>query len=458
MTDARACAAGRTRDSRNARTYSAIAHRHAQRLRWAVASLVLVALGCAGLQFGRGTRASYSIQGKDFVFPSGLRLFFEPDYSQPSAMVTTVVGVGSAADPPGKEGLAHLVEHLWFRAEYPEGLSVGDRLVAFGGSFKAYTARDTTTFYVVAAGPSLPALLQLEAARLTARLAGVRDEVFVREREVVRNELRQFRETTVGGRVNDVLMEMLYPLEHTYHRPIIGTHASLDTLTLTDARAFADAHYRADNTTIVVTGDFVDARALIAQAFPISLLGNGHTIAAPRPRCSSPSPEPPPPDARLVRHESAAVTRTAVHLAWSLPGGFRQTDALAQVAALLAGHPLSARPDFVALGGLGHNDFERWFEQTLAPANAVLVLVGVFDPDEAERRVRERFSAWRNGRPGAPLAPLPPAPAASPRALKLIHRPGMSQTDLRLTCRLAAAASTDLAAVEVTRRYVRDIL
>jgi len=84
--------------------------------------------------------------------PSGMRIFLEEDRSQPLVAVVAVVDVGSAQDPPGKEGLAHLVEHLTFRAR-PDGKVQRSNLLDFAGvgRWNAFTTQDLTTY--VSIGP-----------------------------------------------------------------------------------------------------------------------------------------------------------------------------------------------------------------------------------------------------------------------------------------------------------------
>jgi zinc protease len=48
--------------------------------------------------------------------PSGMRVVVEKGSTRPLVAVVNVVDVGGTDDPPGKEGLAHLVEHLAFRS------------------------------------------------------------------------------------------------------------------------------------------------------------------------------------------------------------------------------------------------------------------------------------------------------------------------------------------------------
>src|SRR6185369_17527500 len=58
---------------------------------------------------------------KEQVLPSGLRLLLEEDPYATLAGVVSVVRGGSGANPAGGEGLAHLVEHLTYRAVDPPG-------------------------------------------------------------------------------------------------------------------------------------------------------------------------------------------------------------------------------------------------------------------------------------------------------------------------------------------------
>src|SRR4051812_14334963 len=61
---------------------------------------------------------------RDLRFPSGLRVIIEEDHRSPVAALVALVGTGSADDPPGKEGLAHFVEHLSFRSKLDGGITV----------------------------------------------------------------------------------------------------------------------------------------------------------------------------------------------------------------------------------------------------------------------------------------------------------------------------------------------
>ena len=122
--------------------------------------------------------------------PSGMRIVIEEDHSKPVVAVVAVIDVGAAADPVGKEGLAHLVEHLSFRAK-PDGRLQRANQLDFAGasSWNGTTTHDLTTFAVVGPKESLRNLLVIEGGRLMGPLAGLDQHGFELERDVVKHEL-----------------------------------------------------------------------------------------------------------------------------------------------------------------------------------------------------------------------------------------------------------------------------
>ena len=301
---------------------------------------LLVATSCTGANMYRLKLKPYQLSGSDFPMPSGLRVFFQEDHSQPSVIVTAVVGAGGVDDPPGMQGLAHLVEHLCFRAKHGDQPKVMDELKFMGGMFNAFTQLDTTTYYTVAPADALFGLLQNEAQRMLNPIEGVTQEVLDVEREVVRNELRQRTETSISNKVFDRIDTLLYPEGHPYHRSVSGSHGSLDRIKLADVQAFVDKHYRPENISIVVAGDFnrEDAGKLLVKAFPTKLLAapgdkSGKlNLVTPKARIQGLSVEPPAPKKNSIVHMQGPVDTTTIFLAWALPGAYRGDEWMMQTA------------------------------------------------------------------------------------------------------------------------------
>ncbi|MFP2930544.1 M16 family metallopeptidase, partial [Pyxidicoccus sp. 3LG] len=299
-------------------------------LRGVLLSLLLGA--CATLPpRGQIVMRDVSFPLRDFRLPSGLRVVVEQDPRSPVVAVVAVVGVGGSGDPAGKEGLAHVVEHLAFRARHAGGPSMWTRLEGVGaGHVNASTSLDYTAYQTLGPKESLPALLKLEGQRLSAPLAGLTPEVFAVEREVVRNELRQRNETGYVGQVFSWVHAASFPAGHPYARPIIGTHDTLSALTLADAQRFTRAHYRPDNVTLVISGDvdLTTIDSLLQQHLPPAWMGTGAPLAL-DPRLPANPAAPPMAEApKAMPVYEAAVASPELYLSWVLPRGFEEASAV----------------------------------------------------------------------------------------------------------------------------------
>ena len=212
---------------------------------------------------------------RTFAFPSGLRVVVEKDTRTPLAGVFAVVGSGSSSDPKGKEGLAHYVEHLAFQSKPFGQLRFEDMLDAAGAiAWNASTNFDATTYYEIGPASALPQLLRAEAVRMVVPVSDISSSARKVELDVVRNELRERNETGFVGDVFSRMQVALFPPGHPNSSPIGGTHQSLSSLTKADADAFAKAHYRPDNLTIVIhpEGESVRVVGGESQWFDMTIL------------------------------------------------------------------------------------------------------------------------------------------------------------------------------------------
>ncbi len=193
------------------------------------------------------------------------------DQSSRLARVDVRYPAGSADDPLGKEGLAHLVEHLLFEFDVPrlEGEGTTSLFAEFGRAatyFNALTEDDYMHFEAQALPSALPELLRLEAMRASMTCKNIRPDVFEREKEVVLNELRE-RLGAGGGDLRADIHSALYPISHPYHA--VDSVKSVSGLTLNDVCWFMAERFRNGRATIVVSGNVktTEVRAAIGKAF-----------------------------------------------------------------------------------------------------------------------------------------------------------------------------------------------
>ena len=81
--------------------------------------------------------------------PNRMRVLLVSDPEADKAAAALTVGVGSTSNPPGRDGLAHFLEHMLFMGteQYPDVDDYSDFIKKNGGMDNAFTAGGQTTYY-----------------------------------------------------------------------------------------------------------------------------------------------------------------------------------------------------------------------------------------------------------------------------------------------------------------------
>ncbi len=161
-----------------------------------------------------------------------------------------VIRSGGDDDPPGKAGLAHLLEHLIFHGTYEDGEgAMFERVWAAGGDLNAFTssnwtsyALDTHSYAFDSLAPSFLTMVTSPALPFSS---------FDRERGVVGAE--QY------GRPDERSMmfafdQQAYPSANG-GLTVIGTEKSRASITIEEIEQWYATHYVPENAVLVVAGD-----------------------------------------------------------------------------------------------------------------------------------------------------------------------------------------------------------
>jgi zinc protease len=189
---------------------------------------------------------------------NGLKLIVLEDHSAPVFTYHTWYSVGSKDEVPNFTGLAHLFEHMMFKAtkNYEEGYF--DKVLESAGAEgeNAFTSRDYTAYV-----QSLPRFGKQDNLELIAKLEAdrmvnliVNEDSFHKEREVVQNERRFRNENSPDGKLYEKIYEISFT-KHPYHWPVIGYEQDLNRMTAQDCLDFYKKFYAPNNATIVIIGD-----------------------------------------------------------------------------------------------------------------------------------------------------------------------------------------------------------
>ena len=187
------------------------------------------------------------------VLDNGIRVVMEEIPSVKSASVGIWVEVGSRDETEAEAGLAHVVEHMFFKGTVRRSArEIAQEMDGLGGELNAFTSRESTAFYAHVIDEHLPRAVDLLADLF-------RHSVFPsveieREKRVVLEEIKM---------VEDDPEDLIYDL-HTENvwsgnpigRPILGDVKVIRSVTRRQIRNFLDRNYRPERTVISAAGRF----------------------------------------------------------------------------------------------------------------------------------------------------------------------------------------------------------
>lgn len=281
--------------------------------------------------------------------PNGLTFVICERHEAPVFSFFTVVDAGSAQDPRGKTGLAHMFEHMAFKGTpeigttnwpaekvalanvekayaayieardqrvnrddqkvaqlqkaWKDAIAAANKFVipnqfgqivesAGGEGMNAQTSYDSTDYMYSMPVNKLELWAYLESQRYTHPVM----REFYKERDVVIEERRMRTDSSPIGRLVEQFTSESFTA-NPYHRPTVGYYSDLQSFSATDAEKFFHSYYIPSNMVIGLVGDLYPAKVI-----PILEKYFSHIPSAPKP-LEETSVEPPQNSEREVTIE-----------------------------------------------------------------------------------------------------------------------------------------------------------
>ncbi len=191
---------------------------------------------------------------KSFLLNNGLKVLIVEDHRSPTLAYQTWFHVGSRDEVPGQTGLAHLFEHMMFKATENHAKDEFQKILEKEGAvgINAFTSHDYTAYIQEVPSQSLETIIKLESDRMAHLI--VDDQAFKTETEVVQNERRFRNENSPDGMMYQEIFETAFT-QHSYKWPVIGYEQDLKNMTAEFARKFYKTFYTVNHATVIVVGD-----------------------------------------------------------------------------------------------------------------------------------------------------------------------------------------------------------
>ena len=222
--------------------------------------LILASASLPSLLAAQRAELEKIIQRK--VLANGLEVIVVENHGVPLATVEVNVKNGSFTQSPEYAGLAHMYEHMFFRANsrfpQPEGFVgyAGD----LGAVFNGTTQEERVNYYITLAADSVNAGIRFLASALLA--PQFRQDELERERQVVIGEYDR-NESSPFFRLNQEMDRRLYPGNFS-RKNVIGDRQVILTTTPEKMRTIQRKYYVPNNSVLIVSGDVDPAKVFAA--------------------------------------------------------------------------------------------------------------------------------------------------------------------------------------------------
>lgn len=207
---------------------------------------------------------SISVWATDFTvqkLPNGQTLVVQEVKNNPIVTIDTWVRTGSINETENNSGVAHFLEHLFFKGTKLHPVGEFDRILESKGAIvNAATSKDFTHYYITIPSQHFETALNLHADMLTN--PQIPRKELEKERKVVLEEISKDGNTP-SKIVYENLNEMMYS-HHPYKRKVIGSADVISTIRREEILDFFNNYYAPSNMVTVVVGD-VDSTKVVEQ-------------------------------------------------------------------------------------------------------------------------------------------------------------------------------------------------
>ena len=267
------------------------------------------------------------------VLPNGLTVLIYQNTAAPVVAVNTYVKAGYFDETDDVVGIAHVLEHMYFKGTPQYGVGeIAKATKAAGGYLNAHTIYDHTSYYAVLPSRGFEEGLAVQADAFAH--SSIESDALAKELEVIIQEAMRKEDNP-----DAVATESLYALLHDEHRIRrwrIGRAAGLREFRRDDVIGFYHNFYTPSNTVLAIAGDVDPKVALERVRHLYGALDAGEPTR-------NPGPSEPHHSGFRYQELSGDVEQTHIQIGWRGVPNLHPDLAALDVAAAILGSGRASR-------------------------------------------------------------------------------------------------------------------
>ncbi len=203
----------------------------------------------------------WASQAQMYKLDNGQTVVVQEVKNNPIVTIDTWIKTGSIDEEDSNNGVAHFLEHLFFKGTKTHESGEFDKILETKGAItNAATSKDFTHYYITIPSKDFDLAMDLHGDMILHPLIPRKE--MEKERKVVLEEISKDLNSPTKI-MQDNLNSMLYTT-HPYKRKVIGRSDVIETITRDQVLSFYNKNYSPSNMVTVIIGD-VDANHAIEK-------------------------------------------------------------------------------------------------------------------------------------------------------------------------------------------------
>ena len=200
---------------------------------------------------------------------NGLRIIFAPMQGTETATVIVMTGTGSRYENEKENGLAHFLEHMFFKGtkRRPSARKISEELDGVGAVYNAFTAKERTAYHAKVSSQYLDTALDVISDVFLNSTLPTKE--ITKERGAIIQEIDMYEDMPMRT-IDNVFDALIFAhstgsgqgTEHPLGRTILGPKENIRTFTRKNFDEYLTRNYTPGNTVICVAGNFSQSKVL----------------------------------------------------------------------------------------------------------------------------------------------------------------------------------------------------
>ncbi len=208
----------------------------------------------------------FALDYSTFKLDNGQTVIIKEVHDNPIVTIDTWIKTGSINENDQNNGVAHFLEHLFFKGTTKHPTGEFDKILESKGALtNAATSKDFTHYYITIPSQDFETAMDLHADMLLNPLIPRKE--LEKERKVVIEEIAKTNDNP-ENKLYENMINAFY-INHPYKRKVIGKKEIIEKISRDEILSFYNCWYNPENMITVVVGDVDTQNAinLIKQNF-----------------------------------------------------------------------------------------------------------------------------------------------------------------------------------------------